>query len=70
LGGIGKALSQMSRRWRGRPGADRIGQWHRTDLERDPAWADRHKVAWHYIAPDKPVQNAFIESFNGKRRSQ
>ena len=24
-------------------------------------WADDHKVAWHYIAPGKPVQNAFAE---------
>src|SRR5262249_35828819 len=26
-------------------------------------WADDHKVNWHYIAPGKPVQNAFAESF-------
>ena len=25
-------------------------------------WADDHKVNWHYIAPGKPVQNAFVES--------
>ena len=24
------------------------------------AWADKSQVAWHYIAPGKPVQNAFI----------
>jgi transposase InsO family protein len=30
------------------------------------AWADRNRVAWHYIAPGKPMQNAFIESFNGR----
>ena len=28
-------------------------------------WADDHKVDWHYIAPGKPVQNAFAESFIG-----
>jgi hypothetical protein len=22
-------------------------------------WTDDHKVEWHYIAPGKPVQNAF-----------
>jgi len=26
-------------------------------------WADRTKVEWHYIAPGKPIQDAFIESF-------
>jgi putative transposase len=29
-------------------------------------WADHSHVEWHYIAPGKPVQNAFIESFNGR----
>jgi putative transposase len=28
-------------------------------------WADERRVGWHYIAPGKPTQNAFIESFNG-----
>ncbi len=30
------------------------------------AWADQHRVGWHYIAPGKPHQNAYIESFNGR----
>ncbi|MCP1758543.1 putative transposase [Bradyrhizobium elkanii] len=33
-------------------------------------WADRNRVAWHYIAPGKPMQNAFIESFNGRLRDE
>ena len=27
-------------------------------------WRDDHKVERHYIAPGKPVQNAFAESFH------
>lgn len=34
------------------------------------AWADAAKVEWHYIAPGKPMQNAFIESFNGRLRDE
>jgi putative transposase len=34
------------------------------------AWADAARVAWHYIAPGKPMQNAFIESFNGRLRDE
>jgi putative transposase len=33
-------------------------------------WVDDHKVAWHYIAPGKPVQNAFAESFIGRLRDE
>jgi putative transposase len=33
-------------------------------------WADRTKIEWHYIAPGKPMQNAFIESFNGRLRDE
>jgi putative transposase len=32
--------------------------------------SDRQKVAWHYIDPGKPVQNAFMESFNGRLRDE
>jgi len=28
-------------------------------------WSQSMQVEWHYIAPGKPQQNAFIESFNG-----
>jgi putative transposase len=34
------------------------------------AWADQAHVEWHYIAPGKPMQNGFIESFNGRLRDE
>lgn len=34
------------------------------------AWADQARVDWHYIAPGKPMQNGFIESFNGRLRDE
>ena len=34
------------------------------------AWAEQAKVDWHYIAPGKPMQNAFVESFNGRLRDE
>ena len=33
-------------------------------------WARKTKVEWHYIAPGKPTQNAFVESFNGRLRDE
>jgi putative transposase len=33
-------------------------------------WTNRIGIVWHYIAPGKPVQNAFVESFNGKFRDE
>jgi putative transposase len=34
------------------------------------SWADETGVGWHYIAPGKPQQNGFIESFNGRLRDE
>nr|WP_314187811.1 IS3 family transposase [uncultured Brevundimonas sp.] len=34
------------------------------------AWADDTGVGWHYIAPSKPQQNGFNESFNGRLRDE
>jgi len=28
------------------------------------------KIEWHYIAPGKPMQNGFVESFNGRMRDE
>ena len=34
------------------------------------AWTGQHGLTLHFIQPGKPVQNAFIESFNGKFRDE
>lgn len=33
-------------------------------------WAAEHRVRLHHIAPGKPTQNAYIESFNGRFRDE
>lgn len=33
-------------------------------------WQQESGVDWHYIQPGKPIQNAFIESFNGRLRDE
>lgn len=34
------------------------------------AWQHERGVEWHYIAPGKPMQNGFVESFNGRLRDE
>lgn len=54
----------------GKPKA--IGSDNGTELTSNAilAWTAETGVDWHYIAPGKPVQNAFIESFNGRLRDE
>jgi putative transposase len=33
-------------------------------------WSQEHRVRLHHIAPGKPIQNAYVESFNGKLRDE
>ena len=33
-------------------------------------WQQDSGVGWHYIAPGKPIQNGFVESFNGRLRDE
>ncbi len=34
------------------------------------AWSAETSIAWHYIAPGKPMQNGYVESFNGRMRDE
>jgi putative transposase len=61
---------------------DRIGELHSypcmivsdngTELTSNAIlrWQQDHGVEWHYIAPGKPMQNGFVESFNGRLRDE
>jgi putative transposase len=55
---------------RGKPGL--IVSDHGTEFTSNAmlAWADEQRVAWHFIAPGKPMQNAYCESFNGRMRDE
>jgi len=56
--------------WRGKP--QLIVSDNGTELTSNAmlAWQADRDVGWHYIAPGKPMQNAFIESFNGRLRDE
>ncbi len=33
-------------------------------------WCQKTDIEWHYIAPGKPMQNGFVESFNGSFKDE
>ena len=33
-------------------------------------WTGENQIAWHFIAPGKPMQNGICESFNGRMRDE
>lgn len=55
---------------RGKP--DMIVSDHGTEFTSNAilAWSKDHCVEWHYIAPGKPMQNGYVESFNGRMRDE
>jgi len=66
---VARELADMVRR-RGKPGM--IVSDHGTGFTSNAilAWAKDAGVAWHGIAPGKPMQNGFCESFNGRMRDE
>ena len=56
--------------WRGQPAT--IVSDNGTELTSMAVlrWSQQTGVEWHYIAPGKPMQNAFVESFNGRFRDE
>ena len=66
---VARELDDIIRQW-GRPNT--IVSDNGTELTSNAilSWADVTGVGWHYIAPGKPQQNGFIESFNGRLRDE
>jgi transposase InsO family protein len=66
---VARELDAVIKR-RGKPGM--IVSDHGTELTSNAilAWSKEHKIEWHYIAPGKPMQNGFCESFNGRMRDE
>jgi len=67
---VARELDDIIRRRGRRP--DTIVSDNGTELTSNAilGWADATGVGWHYIAPGKPQQNGFIESFNGRLRDE
>lgn len=55
---------------RGKPQTVVSGNGTEFTLNAILTFADDRRIDWHYIAPGKPTQNAFIESFNGRLRDE
>ena len=66
---VARELTALVER-RGKPGL--IVSDHGTEFTSNAmlAWSEDTKVAWHFIAPGKPMQNGFVESFNGRMRDE
>ena len=66
---VAQELSKLVER-RGKPGM--IVSDNGTELTCNAvlSWCSEHKIDWHYIAPGKPMQNGFVESFNGRMRDE
>ena len=56
---------------RGKPGDDRLRPRDRVHLQcRCSPGPQGSRIKWHYIEPGKPIQNGFVESFNGRMRDE
>jgi putative transposase len=56
--------------WRGKPGSIVSDNGTEFTCNAMLAWCKDNSIDWHFIAPGKPIQNAFVESFNGRMRDE
>ncbi|HAD18358.1 MAG TPA: IS3 family transposase [Erythrobacter sp.] len=68
-GRVVRELTELIAR-RGKPGM--IVSDNGTELTSNAvlAWCGEIGIEWHYIAPGKPMQNGYVESFNGRMRDE
>ena len=66
---VARELTALVER-RGKPGL--IVSDNGTELTSNAilAWSKDHEIQWHYIAPGRPMQNGYVESFNGRMRDE
>jgi putative transposase len=66
---VARELSALIAR-RGRPGM--IVSDNGTEFTSNAvlSWSSENRIEWRYIAPGKPMQNGFCESFNGRMRDE
>jgi putative transposase len=66
---VARELAEVIRR-RGKP--DLVVSDHGTEFTSNAmlTWAQAAGVAWHFIAPGKPMQNGICEAFNGRMRDE
>ena len=55
---------------RGKPGMIVSDNGTELSSNADLEWCGQIGVEWHYIAPGKPMQNGYVESFNGRMRDE
>lgn len=62
-----RALEQLCE-WHGKPAAIRSDNGPEFQSHAVQAWASANGIAWNFIQPGNPAQNAYVERFNGTYR--
>ena len=66
---VARELTALIER-RGKPGLIVSDNGTEFTSQRDAGLGSGDQIDWHFIAPGKPMQNGFCESFNGRMRDE
>ena len=71
LGGlrVARVLEELKMQ-RGLPGQIRSDNGPEFTSRALDQWAYEHGIRWHYIQPGRPMENGYVESFNGRLRDE